>query len=149
MKRFQKYWPTALLCAILAFAFTNTTTAPDEPFAGSLYEYSTADTITNAGNDTISITPYLISNWYYNLTLRANQASGTKNVILILQESNERSGDYWYEVERDTATGSGTTITRLYGSGLSDRVQGVRQRIILDGSGTQSTLYTVKLTLKK
>lgn len=134
----------------LAFAFSESFDE-DEFVAGStIYENTfTADTITNAENDTLTISPNLISFWSYNWTLRATQESGTKDVIFILQESNERTGDSWYEVERDTASGSGTTITRLFGSGLSGRAQGVRQRVILDGSGTQSTTYVVKATYKK
>jgi len=152
--KFSKYLPYAVVLAFLAcalFSFTETAPAESELVAASpVYEYTfTADTITDAENDTLTVSPYLISNWKYNWTARVNQESGTKSVIFILEESNERTGDSWYEVERDTASGSGETITRLFGSGLSGRVAGVRQRVVLDGSGTQSSTYTVKVTLKK
>lgn len=154
MKRFENklgWFAVAFFLVSILFSFTSNAPDEEEFVAGSsIYENTfTADTITDAENDTLAISPALISNWFYNWTLRVTQATGTKNVIFILQESNERSGDSWYEVERDTATGSGETIVRLYGSGLSGRVSGVRQRVILDGSGTQSSTYVVKATLKK
>lgn len=110
----------------------------------------TSDTITDAENDTLSVSPNLISFWTYNHTIDITSLSGSVSIIAILQENNERTGGTWYEVERDTATGAGQL--RLHGadtpSGLG-YVKGIRQRLILDGSGTQSTKYTKNSTYKK
>jgi len=113
---------------------------------------SGTDTLANTENDTLTMPENLISNWQYNYVLTSTQVSGTKNVIMILQENAVRSGGTWYELERDTATGASTTVHRLHGSANPDGlgwVKGVQQRIILDGSGTQAVTYQLKAILKK
>jgi hypothetical protein len=87
--------------------------------------------------------------WSYNYVVTAANVSGTTNIIAILQESNARTGNVWYEVERDTLAAAGTK--RLHGGTTKPLgyVKGVRQRLILDGSGTQVSTYAATLTLKK
>lgn len=114
----------------------------------------TIDTITNTENDTLPVPSTLISLWSYNHTIDITSLSGTVSVIAILQENNERTGGTWYEVERDTAAAA--TTLRLHGKYNSSQVanglgwvKGVRQRLILDGNGTQSTRYIHNCTFKK
>jgi hypothetical protein len=114
-----------------------------------IYTNSWADTITDAANDTLLIPTALVSLWSYNYVITAANVSGTTNIIAILQENNARTGTVWYEVERDTLAAAGTK--RLHGGAINalGYVKGVRQRLILDGSGTQVSTYATTLTLKK
>jgi hypothetical protein len=114
----------------------------------------TIDTIANAANDTLTFAPNLISKWIYNHTVDVTSLSGTVNIIAILQENNERTGGTWYEVERDTLAAAGQI--RLHGaynasknSQVTGFVKGLRQRLVLDGSGTQSSRYIHNGTYKK
>jgi len=53
------------------------------------------------------------------------------------------SGDEWYTIATDSVDADGE-ITDMYGDNY-----GVRQRIIITGDGTQSAIYTHRITLKK
>lgn len=103
------------------------------------------DTITNTEADTIPLALSLDKVSYkYNYGLTRTSLSGTANVTVILQESNETSGTTnWYTVA--TATGTGATNANISGA----QNYGVRQRIILTGSGTQSTSYRLTARLTK
>jgi len=120
-----------------------------------IYEYTfTTDTITNTEADTLTISPLLLSKWSYNWSFAIDSLSGTPNIAIKVQESNKRSGSEWYTLETSTVSGIGSTqsVTTHNGDNTENpdgKVRGVRQRVILTGTGTESTLYSVKLTLKK
>lgn len=108
----------------------------------------TSVTITNAANDTTLLGANLLSRWSYCWHINSTQTSGTESVIAILQETNNASSSQstptdWIEVDRDTLTAN--EDLRMTG----DIVYGVKQRLILDGSGTQSTAITLKFVGKK
>lgn len=118
--------------------------------ARNWFYQTTSDTITDAENDTIVTNFGFYTQWTYNVTLEATQLSGTTSIIAILQEQNPyaTSENDWYEVERDTISATG--IIRLYGgSGDLAHVKGRRQRVVLDGSGTQSSTYTLDTNYKR
>lgn len=108
----------------------------------------TRDTISNAEQDTLLLTGPLAnlnSGFQYNYVIQRTNLSGTVNVGMILQESNETSGTAnWY-----TVATTGTT------SATTDKLQspytyGKRQRIIVSGGAvSQSTWYIVSLLLKQ
>lgn len=105
-------------------------------------------TITNAANDTTYLGANLLSRWSYCWHINSTQSSGTQNVIAIVQETNNASSGQttptdWIEVARDTLTAN--EDIRITG----DVVYGAKQRLILDGSGTQSTAITLKFVGKK
>lgn len=107
-----------------------------------------SDTITDAENDTLYLGANLISRWSYNWHINTTQLSGTENIIAIVQETNNASASQstptdWIEVARDTFTAN--EDGRITG----ETVYGIKQRLILDGSGTQSTTYSVKFAGKK
>jgi hypothetical protein len=116
------------------------------------------DSFVNTEIDTLNIPSLLLSNWNYNVTIRGTAHTGTRSLIVILEESNERTGavtaTHWYEVERDTA-GTGTGIMKLNGDHVSvatamvGKVRGVRQRIRLVGTGTQKSTYLLRCVYKK
>lgn len=124
------------------------------PSASTYYLYPTSATgyesvtITNSGNDTTTLGANLLSRWSYCWHINSTQSSGTENVIAIIQETNNASSSQttptdWIEVDRDTLTAN--EDLRMTG----DIVYGVKQRLILDGSGTQSTAITTKFVGKK
>lgn len=136
----------AFVSAFAALAFFAPGPA-EEDVASKVYLRSwTGDTITNAANDTLSLPVTLSSLWTYNYVLNATQASGTTSIICIVQENNATSGSIWYESARDTLTGAGTI--RVNSTDIGTYVLGSRQRVILDGSGTQVSPYSVTATFK-
>jgi hypothetical protein len=126
----------------ISVMFTAATTASFD--AGyDIYRQSASDTITDTEADTILINNNLFSFWKYNHTVKGVQESGTIDLTLTVQESNTTSGDEWYTVKTDSVDADGE-ITAVTGD-----VYGVRQRLIITGTGTQSAVYTHRLTLKK
>ena len=134
-----------MLAAVAAFSLL-AFSSPDAETASGVYRRSWSGTITNAGNDTLSIPVTLSSLWTYNYVLNATQTSGTTSIIAIVQENNSTSGSVWYEETRDTLTGAGTI--RVKQNEDIPLVLGSRQRLILDGGGTQVSPYTVTGTFK-
>lgn len=105
--------------------------------AGSIVN-TEADTLTLSGLDMDKAT------YRYNYAITRTNVSGTTNVTVILQESNETSGTTnWYTVA--TASGTGATTTFIQAA----QNYGPRHRIILTGAGTQSTTYRVTARLTK
>jgi len=126
----------------ISVMFTAATTASFD--AGyDIYRQSASDTITDTEADTIVINNNLFSFWKYNHTVKGVEESGTIDLTLTIQESNTTSGDEWYTVKTDSVDADGE-ITSVTGD-----VYGVRQRLIITGTGTQSAVYTHRLTLKK
>ena len=121
--------------------------------AQSYYSRSlvTLDTITNTEADTILVGPsastyYTFnSNFAYIYVLARTSLSGTANTTMVLQESNVSTGGAatWYTVS--TASGTGATVTSVPAANFYGR----RHRLILTGTGTQSTSYGITATLKK
>ena len=104
----------------------------------------TKDTITNAANDTLAVPVNLLSLYTYDYTLVKTNISGTTALKLYLQESNLTSGNTdWLTI--DSSVVSTTTTGRIKGTD----VFGVRHRLIVDGSGTQSSSYNLQATLKR
>jgi len=126
----------------ISVMFTAATTASFD--AGyDIYRQSASDTITDTEADTIVINNNLFSFWKYNHTVKGVEESGTIDLTLTIQESNTTSGDEWYTVKTDSVDADGE-ITAVTGD-----IYGVRQRLIITGTGTQSAVYTHRLTLKK
>jgi hypothetical protein len=115
-------------------------------YARSTYQYAPdADTITDAEIDTLMPDFRFWSHWAYHYTIDVDNISGTTNIIAILQErSGDTTGD-WFEVGRDTLSAAGTIRLPLTTDTdpQKGQVQGRRQRLIIDGAGTQSSEYTI------
>ena len=134
----------AVILAGLAFSASN-----EDQAVQTLYRRAWSGTITDAGNDTLTIPVSFTSFWAYNYVVDAAQTSGTTAIVVIVQENNASTGAIWYEVERDTIAGAG--LKRLHGLGVGTAIKGQRQRVILDGvaASTQVSPYTATLTAKK
>ena len=145
----NKFLTALFVCLFAAFGLS----------AQSYYSRSlvTLDTITNTEADTVyvvtgSASPLVAanatvfnSNFAYNYVLSRTSLSGTANTTMVLQESNVSSSgtSTWYVVA--TASGTGATVTTVSAANLYGR----RHRLILTGTGTQSTSYGITATLKK
>lgn len=109
------------------------------------YAYTfTPDTITNTERDTLLLPVDFVSPWSYLYQVVIDSLSGTDTLAFTIQESALKSGNTdWVTV----ATGAG-------GRGNPARITGAlmygrRQRIIVIGSGTQSTRYSIAFLAKK
>lgn len=138
------------MVALLSFKGEETASRPREavvePMASpSLYTKDfTLDTITNAANDTLALGANILSNYEWSYHIIRTNISGTTNIDVTVQASGNTTGDTdWVTV----ATTSATTATNEILSGVS--FYGLRHRIIVDGTGTQSSSYKIKAILKK
>lgn len=104
----------------------------------------TTDTITDDEADTLTVSSPLLSNLQYSWAVTSTSLSGTDAVAIRVEESNTTSGTPtdWHVVGTN-AIATDTTVTVQGAS-----VYGVKQRIILTGSGTQSTQYKLSAVYK-
>lgn len=109
------------------------------------YTYTfTPDTITNTESDTLLLPADFISPWSYAYQIVMDSLSGTDTLSFVVQESVLRSGNTdWITVA--TGAGSASVRTRITGALMYGR----RQRIIVNGAGTQSTRYSITFLAKK
>lgn len=105
------------------------------------------DTITNATNDTVTIPVNLLSNregcWWITCTA----ISGTIGVTATVQESSylgTTSSAFDWATVSTAASISAAGVTQI----CFNRTQGFKQRLILDGTGTQSTRFRTKFVAK-
>jgi len=133
-----------LSAGMLTAAILLTSAKPSEFDAGTdIYRQVTLDTITDTEADTITLSPNLFSFWKYNHVIEGDQLSGTIVLYVKVQERNAPGSDIWYQIKYDSITSDLGTL-QLYGDAY-----GVGQRVIITGSGTQSSEYTLQTTLKK
>jgi ABC-type glycerol-3-phosphate transport system substrate-binding protein len=131
----------AALIGLVAIAATNSTN--DYQTATPYYAYSVTDTITDAENDTITIPTRLVSKWTSLYHVTTTSLSGTVGLSNIVQEAASYNASDWVQVDSINHTAAGTK--RLD----NEIVYGPRQRLVIDGDGTQSTRYTVYFFAKK
>jgi hypothetical protein len=151
MKRFWKS-PIALMIAaftlfvgLIAATSADSTKYKTSAEKAFVYAWDT-DTITNAGNDTLTIGDIQTSNWYGMLHVDGKQLSGTQGIAVIVQYSGfaNPDADQWAEETRDTLNGSAENLVIDLG-----RMEALSYRVIVDGYGTQSSEYEPALVLKK
>ena len=105
----------------------------------------TTDTITNAEADTLLLPADFVSPWSYTYSIVVDSLSGTDTLSFVLQESASKSGNTdWVTV----STGAGSELTSPLRT-TTALMYGRRARIIVRGSGTQSTTYAITFLAKK
>lgn len=127
----------AIALLFCAFAANSQTLDPD-------YSYTISDTITDSEADTILLPALMVSPWSYNWTVVTTQLSGTQAITAAVQESASKTGTDWFPVSSVSMSGS-ADIDRIVGA----LIYGYRQRLIITGTGTQSTTYTIRFVAKK
>lgn len=152
MKTLKYFAGLVILCAVLLFAEStrNSELYNNPPAVSNYYTREfTADTITNAENDTINMPAQFLDAWVPNAFLETTQLSGTQAINLIIQENSKLTGTTgWVSVDTVALSGS-SDVDRLSYPAAPYWVRGLRMRIIIDGSGTQSTRYTGRVIAKR
>lgn len=154
----MKYILLIFTLALVAFAFKPASEMPAAEYTGTADDGVTAyeptlsknirfqfdlDTITNAANDTLSVPYNLFSEFSGTFNIVRTNISGTTNIAVTLQSSAVTSGSDWCDVastSATTATPEAITVSSM---------PGVRYRLIVDGTGTQSSSYYINGSLKK
>ncbi len=144
MKRiiFQFVMAIAVVAASIAF-FGSTRSI--EQSASPFYTYAWTDTITNTEADTLLVPARLVSKWTGLYHIQTTQLSGTQNLAVDLFQSASTGGKDWVYVDSCANTSGSTDLDKI----IDATVEGFRQRLIITGTGTQSTVYTVYATFKK
>lgn len=131
------------LLAIVGMSFGPSAPAAQYDAPSEYYTYAPSqDTITNTEADTLTLPVALLSTWSASYSVNLTQLSGTANVAVVLQKSNTANGTDWKTL--DTFTGTSGLLHEEYSELL-----GRRYRLILTGTGTQSTTYDIDAILKK
>ncbi len=126
----------------------------------TLYDYAwTKDTITNAANDTLYLPSRMRpvnSDFLIAFAINRTSISGTANVAVKVEESV-----YPYTGSTPPTRGWVTSLNSVGGAADTDATTATEEtiripnaygrsyRIIIDGTGTQSTSYDARIILKK
>lgn len=127
---------------------------------GNYYEYTyTKDTITNALNDTLYLPSTMRNNafdYQASLSVMRTSLSGTANIAVKVEETNYKyfgstaptAG--WVtalnSANTSAATAATTATTEML---LLPHTYGTNYRVIVDGTGTQSTSYVIRWVWKR
>lgn len=154
MKYFASIFAFLLIVACFGVALigdTPTATAEEvgaDMAAARAYYYpsaytSTSDTITNAENDTLTVSANLVSPWGVKLVAVVANLSGTTAMNIIVQGSLDlTTSKTWYPIDTVAVAGAGTYTWE------DSYVPEVAHRFIIDGSGAQSSTYAVRAVYK-
>lgn len=139
---FQNKLVHSLLLAIMVVALAFQAEA--QTFRSSHTEYFDLDTLTNAG--TVTFLPSKMANnvetYTYQWQVITTNISGTTAGSIIIEESLWPSGDYWAPVDTVAISAAGSLL-------FSGNLTGIRQRIRVVGTGTQSTQTRVGVIYRK
>lgn len=139
-----------LLFCIGALSFAGKPEAVDSanfaPPSALLTKTWAKDTITNAANDTLTLPWVLQSRYTGALQITRTSISGTINLSVVIQASvtGASSADVtWVTVATSAGTGATNEILTLA------EAYGQRYRVIVDGTGTQSSSYRLSWLSKR
>jgi hypothetical protein len=153
MKHLKYFAGLVIVSAALMFASTSESVGKmlaTDPVDYYLKEI-TADTITTTESDTIRFAAQFLGSWLPVFKFETTQLSGTQNLSVVFQESHKTTGNTdWFAVGSAVTT-SGSTDSDIfrYASATTPVASGVRFRVIITGTGTQSTRYTGRLVAKR
>lgn len=126
----------------------------------TMYEYTyTKDTITNAANDTLYLPSRLRpvnSDFLISVAVTRTSISGTHNLAVKVEESNYNyTGSTpptagWVASLNSAGTAAATAATTATEELLRiPSAWSKSYRVIIDGTGTQSSSYVIRLVMKK
>lgn len=145
MKNYIFIGSLLLLVGLLTFA-GKPETAETYAAPNVLSKTWTLDTITNAANDTLTVPFTMQSRYTGALQITRTNISGTTNIAVSIQASvtNSTSTDVtWVTVATTSATTASNELLTLA------ETYGQRYRVIVDGTGTQSSSYRLSWLSKK
>ena len=154
MKTLKYFAGLVIVCTVLLFAEStrNSELYNTPPAASDTYRYMpSADTITNTESDTIAVPAQFLDGWIPVLKFETTQLSGTQNLSFVFQESHLLTGTTDWMATGSAVTTSGATDSDIfrYASATTPVMSGLRARIIITGTGTQSSRYTVRFVAKR
>lgn len=109
----------------------------------NFYQKSFTGAIANAEKDTLAL-PNFLSNYQLSIATTRASVSGTHNVKMYLDESSFLTGTANWRVIDSTSTTTATLATIRQGT-----TYGVRHRIRMSGTGSQSSTYAISVIGKK
>ena len=115
------------------------------PSSGAVVKSWTADTITNAESDTLTLGEVLASPYQYSYQIRLGNISGTRSIKFYLEQTSGTGSTRWMKV--DSSVTSGSTINDYLMKGAN--TWGNKHRIVIIGAGTEVVTYKVDGWLKK
>lgn len=142
MKKYLLYAVLGILSVAAGSSFLGTGSIGLDARDAYLYSVA-ADTITNTENDTITIPAKFKTNYQINVSVVRTSLSGTHNVKLYLDESNLLTGTTDWRVIDSTSTTSATVATIR-----QSVLYGLRYRVRVSGTGSQSSRYKLDFTGK-
>ena len=134
-----------LMLAFMVVGFTATAQSwTTQRLGENCYIATITDTITDTEVDTLAIPGTLASAWVATYGITGDELSGTIDFAYVVEENLNTSGGTWQSVDTDVSTTDGEEII------LTDAaVAGLKQRIRITGTGTQSSVYSVRIVYKK
>lgn len=146
MKNISFKYSGLLLLAIIALAafFASFERAENLIAPQAVYRTWTGGAISNAENDTLSIPQILESPYQYSIYFRFATSAGTRAGKIYLEQKNLTAQTNWMKVD-STSLAAGTFDYLMKGA----NTWGTMHRVIVDGSGTQTTTYTGTAVFKK
>lgn len=126
----------------------------------TLYEYTyTKDTITNAANDTLYLPSTMrpvLSDFIMAYSVMRTNISGTTSLAVKIEETTYRySGSTpptagWSASLNSVGTAAATAATTATEEEIRiPNAYGLNYRCIIDGAGTQSSSYVIRVVMKK
>ncbi len=137
------------------FSFKKEDFAPNQ-----YYEYTyTKDTITNAANDTLYLPSTFrpqLSDFQMCVSVTRTNISGTTNLAVKVEDTAYKyTGSTpptagWAATLNSALAAAATAATTATTENLNiPHIYGMNTRIIVDGTGTQSSSYVIRVVLKK
>lgn len=166
MNNLKKYgWPAFILLVFIlggvAMSFDKAEkSAGDDFYASTMYQYTwTKDTITDAANDTLYLPASLRpvnSDFLACVSVTRTNISGTTNLAVKLEESaypytgSTPPTAGWASALKVGGSAAATAATTATTENLAiPNMYGLSYRIVVDGTGTQSSSYVIRIVLKK
>ena len=146
------------ICAVCAMSFDDGKGAPPPPGTSYTYAY-TLDTIANAANDTLYIPANYreqLSDFQVCVSVTRTNISGTTNLAVKVEETAwPYSGSTaptlgWASALNVAGSAAATAATTATTENINiPHIYGRNLRIIVDGTGTQSSSYRIRWLMKK
>lgn len=146
MKTLNYFAGLVIICAALMFAESESVVPVSDVYRPT----QTIDTITNTESDTIAIPAQFLDGWIPVVKFETTQLSGTQNLSFTFQESHSLTVSDWMTTgSAVTTSGSADSDIFRYASATTPVQSGLRSRIIITGTGTQSTRYVIRYVAKR
>lgn len=162
---FGKIWALTLLVGLVALfaaasysseTVENTVRLEDAPGVFNDYTYAPAnkplqkvfsrDSITTAGNTTVTVPWVLASPYQYQYYVRLRKIGITPNIKIVLQETNSTNSTIWSPI--DSVSCSGADSTKVHFRLRGTTVYGAKHRLLFVKTGATLVERDIELNVK-